>query len=120
MDPKKFLTVLIIIIVVALLGFALWKFWGSSAEVSSGLATADSNSSTAYGEVSGQDNIEDFNALANLNMDTAFFSNPDGVDPLGDPVFRSLVDRHQIPADEPVGRDNPFLPIDKEWFSRRI
>ena len=101
MDPKKFLTVLIIIIIVALLGFALWRFGGGNAGVSSGLATADPNSSTAYGEVLGQDNIEDFNALANLNMDTAFFSNPDGVDPLGDPVFRSLVDRHQIPEYDP-------------------
>ncbi|MBI5140311.1 MAG: hypothetical protein HZA94_02600 [Candidatus Vogelbacteria bacterium] len=111
MDSKKSLTILLIVAVVALLGFALWQFGGSRSSINSGLSTAPAASSLAVEEVLGRQYIDDLNSLENLNMDMAFFSNPGGDNPDGDPVFRSLVDRHKELPREPVGRDNPFLPI---------
>lgn len=111
MDSKKILTIFIIIVIVALIGFALYKFGGSRASIGSGLSTVETSSSSAVEEVLGRPFLDDLNALENLNMDVAFFANPGKENPDGDPVFRSLIDRHKELPREPVGRENPFLPI---------
>ena len=120
MDSKKILTIFIIVVIVALVGYMLYQFKGTGSNVSSGLSTAPAISSSAIEEVLGREYVDSLNALDNLSMDTAFFSNPGGDNPTGDPVFRSLIDRHQVLPKEPIGRDNPFLPINDAQIQQAV
>ncbi|MEK7066475.1 MAG: hypothetical protein AAB965_02830 [Patescibacteria group bacterium] len=120
MDSKKILTIFIVVVVVALAGYMIWQFGGSNSNIPSGLSVAPAVSSTAVEEVLGREYVDRLNALENLNMDTAFFANPGKEDPAGDPVFRSLIDRHKELPREPVGRENPFLPINDTQIQQAV
>ena len=114
MDSKKILTIVIVLFIVAILGYTLHQFGGSGSTINSGLSVSSGVNQSDVAQILSQSYIDDLNSLDKIKIkedDATFFSNPNGTNPSGDPVFRSLVLRSVPLIDEPRGRDNPFLPI---------
>lgn len=96
----KYKNIIIIIVVATVLFFAVSFIKGGSKDDS----LLQSVANTPKGaDVIGSEIIQALNQIETLQLDRSVFE---------DPVYRSLVDRSQPIPQEPIGRENPFAPID--------
>lgn len=102
----KKIIIVVLVIVLAFILFVIIK--GSGEEEGDGLLTSTVNNSVAGTQASGADTIgaeiiTALNQIDSLKLETTIFE---------DPVFRQLIDKSQPLAEEPVGRENPFAPLE--------
>lgn len=95
---KKYKTLILIVAIVIIAGVAYTILFGGGDDA---LLTAESPGNTASAEESNLLTL--LLDLREVKLDESIFS---------DPVFRSLEDFSQDLVSEPVGRENPFAPID--------
>ena len=84
-------------------GFVAYQLYFSGGEGSSLLKSQ--SGADIRGSVVGREIIILLDELQNINLDDSI---------LDDPAFQSLIDFEQEVRTEPVGRNNPFVPIDSQ------
>lgn len=95
----KYKKVIIVVAIAIVLFFAYSFFFGKTDDGALLSRTANAPSGAT---VIGSEIIQALNQIDTLQLDRAIFE---------DPIYRSLVDRSQPIPPEPIGRENPFAPI---------
>ncbi len=100
MDSKNIQAIVIIITLVLFVGGAYLYFSGSGAPITSDLTAVAPDASGQ--QVLSKQLLSALSSLSSLKLNTDFFK---------DKAFNSLVDYSEAIKEDPLGRDNPFLPV---------
>jgi hypothetical protein len=100
-NSKNVATVVIIIVAAALIVGLFIYFGKSKAPISSGLRVDLPNNSLNEPILS-RELLQALSSVKDLKLDPSFFK---------DTAFASLIDYTKDISDDPLGRDNPFLPF---------
>ncbi|MFA6006810.1 MAG: hypothetical protein WC764_03755 [Candidatus Paceibacterota bacterium] len=103
MQSNKIITGVIVVFIIAALGFAIYYFVGGS---STGDVSIPGPSATDTPEmIASRDFLVVLGKFQNISLSTST---------LDDRVFNSLIDESVTLPQEPLGRSNPFAPIGNE------
>lgn len=97
---KKYKNIAFSIVAIAIAAVLYTAFFGTSG---SDLSLLTSETPQATGRAVGEDVLELLVTLRGIDLDGSIFE---------DPAFRGLEDFSRELVPEPVGRENPFAPVD--------
>jgi len=108
---SKYKKIILTILITIVLFFAYSFFFGESSQNDELItSTASTGTSRTANDVVGAEIIQALNHIEALKLDRTIFE---------DPIYRSLIDRSQEIEPEPVGKNNPFDPINTSGVSSR-
>ena len=96
---KSTISIIILVVVVIIAGGAYFYFYGDNLPSGGSLLSPASNNADTIGAEA----LALLNKVKSLNIDADFFKSA---------TYATLVDRTQEISSQPVGRANPFAPVD--------